>query len=477
MNLATATLADGSTIQFWDGDPMSGTEKDVYFSKDKKSVVCFYKDADATRLQRLEAIINVFDPTAPGQSRNEYWKTLFCWPTAIVVKPKLGVVAPAYPSNFFFPKCGSCPDFSGAEKSGGWFVKPKSRSKLRRHAPEQLGDFRTNVAMVIKLARAVRRLHSAGLAHSDLSYKNVLLDPNSGSACIIDIDSLVVNGLFPATVMGTPGFIAPEVLGTQHLQLDDKKRAHPNIHTDKHALASLVYQYLLQRDPIKGPKVHDPDTGRDEFLMMGPKALFIEHPTDRTNRPGDIKVTVDRLGPYLAPVFLRSFVDGLHAPDRRPLAADYEQALVKTYNILVPCVNPRCEAKCFPCWVGAQPVCPFCGSRHTVPFPILTLMKQARPGTFVNECELACFRGMPLFPHHVFSNLHPGEHATDKDRTPLAIVDFIDGKWALINHGLTSMVSTSGNRVQPGQATLLTPGSRFQLSQDQHGRLAEVVMV
>jgi tRNA A-37 threonylcarbamoyl transferase component Bud32 len=27
------------------------------------------------------------------------------------------------------------------------------------------------------IARAVRRMHAAGLAHSDLSYKNILIDP------------------------------------------------------------------------------------------------------------------------------------------------------------------------------------------------------------------------------------------------------------------------------------------------------------
>ena len=77
--------------------------------------------------------------------------------------------------------------------------------------------------MCIKIARAVRRLHAAGLAHSDLSYKNILVDPITGSACIIDDDSLVVPGKFPPEVIGTPDFIAPEVIETKHLALDDKQ--------------------------------------------------------------------------------------------------------------------------------------------------------------------------------------------------------------------------------------------------------------
>ena len=45
--------------------------------------------------------------------------------------------------------------------------------------------------MCLKIARAMRRLHAAGLAPSDLSSNNVLVDPLSGNACIIDCDGLV----------------------------------------------------------------------------------------------------------------------------------------------------------------------------------------------------------------------------------------------------------------------------------------------
>ncbi len=71
-------------------------------------------------------------------------------------------------------------------------------------------------------------MHSAGLAHSDLSYKNVLIDPVSRTAAIIDIDGLVVPGKFPPDVIGTADFIAPEVLATKHLNKTDQNRKLPN---------------------------------------------------------------------------------------------------------------------------------------------------------------------------------------------------------------------------------------------------------
>ncbi|MCS3208722.1 hypothetical protein NXX20_10585 [Bacteroides stercoris] len=137
----------------------------------------------------------------------------------------------------------------------------------------------------MKIARAVRRMHAAGLAHSDLSYKNVLVDPSTGSACVIDCDGLVVPGKYPPDVVGTPDFIAPEVLETKSLKLDDPNKKLPCIQTDRHALAVLIYMYLLYRHPLRGGKVNDLDAAKDEELSMGKMALFIEHPTDKSNRP------------------------------------------------------------------------------------------------------------------------------------------------------------------------------------------------
>ena len=127
-------------------------------------------------------------------------------------------------------------------------------------------------------------MHQMGLSHSDLSYNNVLVDPTTGAACMIDLDGLVVPGLFPAEVIGTADFIAPEVLATKHLDKTDPNRKLPNRLTDLHALACLVYMYLLHRHPLKGGKVHDLDTEKDDLLSMGKEALFIEHPTDKSNR-------------------------------------------------------------------------------------------------------------------------------------------------------------------------------------------------
>jgi len=93
------------------------------------------------------------------------------------------------------------------------------------------------------------------LAHSDLSYKNVLVDPAKGMACVINIDGLVVPGKYPPDVSRHPDFIAPEVVMISHLGKDDPNRKLPRRETDLHALSVLNYMYLLYRHPLRGGKL------------------------------------------------------------------------------------------------------------------------------------------------------------------------------------------------------------------------------
>ena len=326
-NKITLTANDGSIVEFYDEIKAQGGVKDVYFSPDKTYVVAFYrKPINANDRERITNIVGIYRQRIFDTPEGNYWKNLFAWPTKMVEwNGKTGIIMPFYDKRFFF----SSGPFKGKEKEGKWFASAKLRNKFL--PADQKGNWLTNLHMCIKIARAVRRLHAAGLAHSDLSYKNILVDPITGSACIIDDDSLVVPGKFPPEVIGTPDFIAPEVIETKHLALDDKQRKLPSIYTDRHALAVLIYMYLLNRHPLRGGKVNDVnDSGRDEELSMGAKALFIENPTDKSNRvkaqqlsPAELpqgdpaKMPYTICGPYLKKLFDRAFVEGLHDPSTR----------------------------------------------------------------------------------------------------------------------------------------------------------------
>jgi len=466
-----AYLEDGGLIEYLPEMIGEGTMKEVYFTKNRESVVCFYKGGhDPERQRRLQKIIKELNPTRPDKKHADYWNKLFCWPTGIIVKPKLGVMTPVYPSNYLF----ASGRWQGKEKKARWFVSPK----LKQLLPEvERGTWINYFKICILLARAVSRLHLAGLAHSDLSDNNVLIDPMSGQALVIDIDSLVVPHLFPPDVDGTPGYIAPEVLATTALPIDHAKKQVANIRTDLHALAVLIYEYLLNRHPLRGPKVHSIRSAEeDEQLSMGEKALFIEHPQDLSNHPkASIQVPITSLGSTLTGLFYKAFVKGLHSPYERPTAYEWERGLIKIWDLLYPCPNPRCTHRWFVVIPEANKIaCPFCQTSVTTPIPLLTLRGEKRPGQWLRHGQLIIYDGQSLFKWHVFDNIFPGPEA---DREPQAYCSFYQNKWILINQALTSLTSPNGNRVDISQGVELKAGSQIRLSQEPRGCLVEVTMI
>lgn len=487
----TINALDGSKVQFIDEMIGSGAQKDVFFSPDKSYVVAFFRNKqDMNARDRLQNIVGVYREKIFNGIGGDYWSNLFCWPLNLVEhEGRLGVVVPTYQKKFFFADG----NFKGKEKNGKWFASAKLRNKFL--TPAQKGSFLDTLHTCIKIARAVRRLHAAGLAHSDLSYNNVLVDPATGSACIIDCDGLVVPGKYPPDVVGTPDFIAPEVIETQKLPLNDPKRYLPSIYTDRHALAVLIYMYLLNRHPLRGGKVWDTDPTVDESLSMGAKALFIEHPTDKTNRPkidqlskaelpqGDItQLPYSICGPYLKGLFDRAFIDGLHDRTKRPSAAEWEEALIKTTDLTQPCQNQNCEHKWFVFDNTTKPKCPFCGREYHGLLPVLNLYYSPGHGRYVPEnYRLMVYNKQSLYPWHVDRNISPNEKLSPQERKPVGDFHLHQGRWILINRSLDNMykITIQGckEKIEKGQFADIEDGAKILLSSKEGGRLAVVQMI
>ena len=421
---------DGRTITLRATPLASGAEKVAFLSMDGRDVVAFYfgslKDR-AERVERIKRIVSSYDPTRGAGAA--YWRDAFCWPTGLVdgssavpsdfarahslAQPPLGVVMPVYRSAFFMQ------DRFGnrVEKEVRWFTGRKAGALI---PDAEKGSFLTRLQVCMRLARAVRRLHFAGLAHSDLSNRNVLVDLRGGDACVIDIDALVVPGLAPPTVLGTPGYMAPEVVSGKSL---------PTIETDRHALSVLFYELLLQRHPLRGTLVHSTRSAEeDEQLSMGVKALFVEHRTDKRNKPdAPITVSVDALGPHLTPLMRRAFEDGLHTPSRRPDAVEWEEALYRTLErilptpsgrgwLIVPDSGPLADA-----WTGEVV--------HRA-VPMLRSGRGSGEAWRDDGITTALFHHRTLQQWHLDADVRPREEVS---REPVAYTSFHEGVWWLVN--------------------------------------------
>jgi serine/threonine protein kinase len=275
-----------------------------------------------------------------------------------------------YPDHFYFQREGLSSETSirGKTKSGGWFVNPVFRFGLVD--PSERGDFGGMLMCCLNLARAVDAFHRNGAVHCDISPQNILLDPVAGESMLVGTEHAYDAKIDKPDIWGTPGFIAPEIVAT--CNNPQESQVLPNLETDRHSLAVLIYLLLLCRHPLAGAAVWDEDDQkRDDNLTYGEKALFVEHPTDQTNRYdwkyaaadwiGNAVSPVSRarkeaelpllrpwrdldalpytkLGPHLSALIERAFVDGLHNPSVRPTAAEWANALEKTIplNLSVP---------------------------------------------------------------------------------------------------------------------------------------------
>lgn len=486
------TFADGSSEDYEDTAFAHGAQGDIYRSRTGQSVVkLFTRITDPAaidaRRQQVDQIIGQYNVVG----NDPLWAELYSWPDKRVDLPALGVRARLVKGSI------TMIDYH-------W---PTAYGRLSR---EQKGWWIGRVAAAIKLARAVRRLADAGLCHSDLSNKNVMVNPLLGLATVIDCDSLVVPGPqgLKADVLGTPEYMAPELVTGDETS--------PTVESDRHSLAVLLYQWLLFRHPLKGKLVHSPDPDLDEALRFGKRALYCEHPYDRSNRlqdmskmqvtastlegegrrPGETRI-VSALTPRLAQLFHEAFVTQLHNPAGRPLPARWEYALIEMYDRIIPCSNPKCTMKYFAASDVEELRCPLCHMWAEIPgkLPLLRLKVPVADGNGGIELEdedrlfphfIVGWRDRPLFGWHAYRSLKavPDSTQPPADTDPVAVVRYDDAAgWLLENRRLPEMSVDAGSDPDVPQWQPVPPGTYIELRDDlrlqlaaQDGRCVEVEM-
>lgn len=440
-------LSDGTVINCSPHPVGEGASGAVFLSVDRKSAVKLFKAPTPDRQGAMQKILGEYNCVAS----DEYWRSLFCWPDGLVTEPCLGIRMPAIPAGYrplvrlFLSKCYA--RLARQEKS--WYSR---------------------LLMALRLARAVARLHRTGLAHSDLSPNNIYVEPVNGRIIVIDIDGLVVQGFLPPQVIGTPEYIAPELLAGGGM---------PSWSTDRHALAVLIYQFLLYRHPLRGPKKYSNEPEEDERRALGQDAIFIEHPTDRSNRPTRGFWPSEILGATIKTLFQRAFVEGLRNPAARPTAGDWESAIARMSDRVVGCANATCDEQYFAVSDGVPIVCPWCGTPWALPTgtPVLRLFRQDPNGRFEPEADwwIAGVPGRTIHRWHAETGIDPGPQV---DNEPVCRVEMRNGSWRLLNLSLERMCAVSNGKtgapIQKGESTPLVDGAIVLLAAPPHGRAVMV---
>ncbi|MCS7265588.1 MAG: hypothetical protein NZ805_12230 [Armatimonadetes bacterium] len=346
-------------------DAKVGGEGAVYFSVDGKFAVKIYHRPRPEKEQLLQYVMRLFSKLPPEQER-------FILPPLALIESvdgqrRVGFVMRRVPPNY--------------QELVRFILNPVC-------AAEQFRQGKTwshYLKVARSIANAIVVLHGKGCAHSDIHFRNFLVNLDEGDAVMLEIDGVVVAGFLPPQVAGMIGFMAPEIL---------TQGEKPSERTDRHSLAVLILHTLLFRNVMLPLIDYDDDPNKSEELGWGQYALFSEHPKDNRHRPRNLGLPLYRRGalsyriltPALQRLTERALIDGLRNPELRPSSRECEEALATAYDELWGCWQCR-QYFPYPYWLHPvqRRACPFCGERCRPPYPVvLELYEERQRHNFVS---------------------------------------------------------------------------------------------
>ncbi len=313
-------------------------------------------------------------------------------------------------------------------------------------------SFRALATAGLELAHSYLQLHARGLCYRDISFGNVFFDPESGEVLICDNDNVAVDGQASAGVLGTPRFMAPEVV---------RGEALPSTQTDLFSLAVLLFYLFMVHHPLEGAReaaIRCLDLPAMTQLY-GTHPIFIFDPADDSNRPlpgyHDNALAFWPIYPqFLRDLFTRAFTEGIRDPQNgRVRESEWRAAMVRLRDAIVYCT--ACGAENFydadalrargtpgSCWACSQG---------------LRLPPRLRIGRSI----VVLNHDSKLFPHHVddqrlYDFSHPVAIVSQHPRDPSI--------WGLTNTSTEKWVISSAAGTQdvaPGRSVTLALGTRI----------------
>jgi len=400
-----------------------GGQGEVYYGiiEENPVAVKWYYPEQATPIQRT-ALTDLIQHGAPNKT--------FLWPVSIVSNPDVhgfGYVMSLRDSRF------------------------KSIVDLMKRRVEP--TFWALITAGFELANSFFQLHAKGLCYRDMSFGNAFFDPKTGEVLICDNDNVTINGQDTSGVIGTPRFMAPEVV---------RGEVGPSTQTDLYSLSVMLF-YLFM--------VHHPLEGKQESLikcfdqpamnkLYGTNPIFIYDPHNDSNRPVPIyhnnALCYWPIYPeFLRKLFIKAFTDGICDPQNgRVRESEWRMSLLQLRDSILFCRH--CGAENFydreqlkkngslkPCWS--------CNKSIKLP-----------PRIRVGNDIIMLNHNTQLFPHHINSQrLYDfSEPVAEITRHPskqniFGIKNLSKNQWTVIDlKGLKD--------INPGNSIAITNGIRIQ---------------
>ena len=196
-------------------------------------------------------------------------------------------------------------------------------------------SFRALTTAGLGLADAFMRLHVEGFCQTHFSSGDIFLDPETGEVLLCENDDVATIGEEWTGGLGTPRFLAPELLG---------RHAGPSAATDLHALAVILFQLLMIHHPLEGRHETEIECLDLEAMrqLYGAHPIFIFDPKHLGNRPvpglHDNALIFWNFYPgYVRDIFQRAFTAGLHDPHARVTENEWRSIFTRMRDQIYYC--------------------------------------------------------------------------------------------------------------------------------------------
>ena len=253
--------------------------------------------------------------------------------------------------------------------------------------------FRALATAGLNLSHNYLLLHSQGLCYRDISFGNAFFDPDNGDILIADNDNVSVDGAGVLGVLGTPRFMAPEIV---------RGEAFPSTQTDLFSLSVLIFYMLMVAHPLEGKReaaIKALDLPAMTKLY-GKEPIFIFDPDDDSNRPvpgiHDNALAFWRIYPqFLRDIFIRAFTTGIRDPKNgRVRESEWRGTMAALRDSIFYC--PHCslenfyDAQALKANGGNPGLCWACAAQLRLP-----------PRIRIGKSVVMLNYDTKLFPHHI----------------------------------------------------------------------------
>lgn len=330
----------------------SGTQGEVYRTQLSDRPVAlkwfysYYIHQDVGLLDRLSEVVHLGAPN-----------DRFLWPLAIVTSPEIAGFG-----------------YIMRLREAGY----RSISDLVKREVEL--NFRTLATIGLELADSFLQLHAHGLCYRDISFSNVFFHPHTGKILISDNDNVTIDQSTSGGILGTPDFMAPEVV---------RREALPSKRTDLYSLAVLLFYLFHNHHPLYGKKVLDIPCldlparmqlcGHDPVFIFDPDNLSnaalseTSESDDASREAGANAIAFWSIYPeFLKSLFVQSFTIGLRDPKQgRVRESMWRSVMVKLRDSIFYCSHCQAEnfydVEVFRTAVGSTKSCWHCHEPLQVP--------------------------------------------------------------------------------------------------------------